>query len=613
MTSSRLLTAFLLLAASRSGAQGPAPVRYIVDIREPALSVVRVTMEVPGAPPQTQIQIPTWNNLYQFRDFARNVQDLEARCDGQAANAARVDLNTWQGPERACADLAFRYTVYVHESGPFSSELNSTHAFLNFAMLLFYLPRERARPVHVKILLPGGWSFATLLPAERDEFSAPNYDALIDSPVEAGHYREYSFTQLFRSPQSPFAALEKSATIRVIVHADPADYSGEQLLETIRKIVATETALMQDLPFDRYTFILHFPKEPGPSGGMEHRGGTAITLSASQARKEGGYLANVLAHEFFHAWNVKRIRPQALEPIDYIRGNDTRDLWLAEGVTSTYADLTLLRAGLIDREQFYARVASAIQTLEERDARQWQSVETSGREAWFEKYPDYNRSERSISYYNKGEILGFLLDLGMRNASRNLAGLDDLMRRLNRDFAQRSRYYTTGDVVNLVAGLAPSMPVHSFWRDYVEGTQALDYTAYLGCAGLLLRSTTIEVASSGFSTTQNAAGLTEVDSVEPGSAAQAAGLRPGDVLVAVDGVPVASGVEFVPPEWRPHQRVEIQVSREGQIHELKFAIGTTRQISYHVEEDTQASQEQLRVRNGWLTGGTNPVAEGSLH
>jgi predicted metalloprotease with PDZ domain len=565
-------------------------------------------MDIPGAMPGTEVQIPAWNNLYQIRDFARNVQGLDARCDGRPVEWGRVDLNTWRGPDCPCGHLEFHYAVYAREAGPFSSILDSEHAFLNFAMLLFYLPQERERPARVRMVLPQGWKFVTLLAAEGDEFSAPNYDALVDSPVEAGHFDEYTYTQEFHSPLSAPGSAAKRATFRVIVHAEPADYSRERLLESLQKITATETALMQDLPFERYTFILHFPREAAPSGGMEHRDGTAITVPASVLRDRDTYLEDVVAHEFFHAWNVKRIRPQALEPIDYIRGNDTRDLWFCEGVTSAYAELVLLRAGLINRDRFYARLAAAIQGFEERAARRFQSVEASGREAWFEKYPDYGRPERSISYYNKGELLGFLLDLGMRNASHNQAGLDDLMRGLNRDFAQQGRFYTLADIRAIVAALAPSFGMDRFLTDYVQGTRELDYTTYLGYCGLRLATTVAEIPAPGFTLSRNAAGLAQVDSVEEESSAQRAGLQAGDVLLGVDGEPLASGAEAVLPRWRPGQVVSLQLAREGQTQILKLNIGVTHQVSYRVEEDARAQPDQLRVRDGWLKGETIPAA-----
>jgi predicted metalloprotease with PDZ domain len=600
------LLLFVLLVSLPCAAQSPEPIRYIVDLREPDSHLVHVTMKVPAASSATEIQIPTWNCLYQIRDFVKDVQDLQGECDGQRVELGRVDLNTWRGPNRACGTLEFRYAVYAREEGPFSSSLDSEHAFLNFAMLLFYLPKDRDRVARVKILVPEGWKLATLLDGEGDEFQAEDYDSLMDSPVEAGHFAEFSYTQGLGSPKTAPESGGKRATFHVVVRADPADYSADRLLDSIRKITAEETALMRDLPFERYTFILHFPREAGPSGGMEHRNGTAITVPASVMRGGQGYLEDVLAHEFFHVWNVKRIRPQALEPIDYIHGNDTGDLWFCEGVTSTYAELTLLRAGLINRETFYRRLADAIQVLEERPARRFQSVETSGREAWLEKYSNYYRPDRSISYYSKGELLGFLLDLGIRSASRNQASLDGVMRRLNQDFARQGRFYTLADIRAIISQLALSFDVDRFLADYVQGTRELDYATYLGYAGLHLARIVVEVPAPGFEATRNPAGLMQVDSVEPGSNAQRAGLRPGDILVKADGKPLAAA-EVALPRWRPGQMIELEAAREGKTQTLRFRVGVSQKVSYRVDEDPHPEPSQSRVREGWLKGETAPA------
>jgi predicted metalloprotease with PDZ domain len=605
-TTQRLLL-LILLAAVRSTAQISQPVHYVVDLRAPDSHLVRVTMNVPDTGPATEIQIPAWNCLYQLRDFVRNVQDLEAECDGRSVELSRMDLNAWRGPDQACSNLKFRYAVYAREDGPFSSMLDSEHAFLNFAMLLFYLPKGRGRPARVKILLPEGWKLATLLDGEGDEFRAGNYDALVDSPVEAGHFAEYAYTQELHIANSVPDSAGKRATFRVIVHADPGDYSADHLLDSVQKITAAETALMQDLPFERYTFILHFPHEGGPGGGMEHRNGTAITVPASLARTRQAYLEDVIAHEFFHAWNVKRIRPQSLEPIDYIHGNDTRDLWFCEGVTSTYAELVLLRAGLISREAFYGSLAGSVEALQGRDARRFQSVETSGREAWLEKYSDYQRPGRSISYYNKGELLGFLLDLGIRNASHNQASLDDVMRSLNQNFARPGRLYTLADVRAIISKLAPAFGVDRFLADYVQGTQELDYATYLGYAGVRLATEVTELPVSGFAVSRASTGLMQVESVEPASDAQRAGLRPGDVLLGADGELLAAAAEPSLPRWRPGQTVGLQIAREGKTQIIKFSVGVTQKVSYRVEEEPNAEPGQLRVREGWLKGETAPA------
>jgi predicted metalloprotease with PDZ domain len=468
-----LACCFLLPLLVESSFAASEPIQYLLDLREPASHLAKVVMTVAGAPPSTELQFPAWNNLYQIRDFARNIQELAADCDGAKEQLTRLDLNTWRSEAKPCEKLALRYAVYVAGSPPFSSALDSQHAFLNFATLLFYLPKERGRAAHVKLLIPAEWKVATLLEGDGDGFLAPNYDVLVDSPAEAGQFQDYSFSQ-------------NGATYRVVVHADVKDYSPDRLLASLRKITATETALMRDVPFSRYTFILHFPREEG-GGGMEHRNGTAITVRAAQLRDHWENLEDVAAHEFFHLWNVKRIRPQSLEPIDYVHGNDTRDLWFCEGVTSAYGALALLRAGLISRKTFYARLGSAIETLQSRPARFFQSAEESGLEAWLEKYNDYLRPERSISYYNKGELLGFLLDLALRHATGNGAGLDDVMRRLNEDFARPGRYYTDADLQRLIAQIAPRFSgLEAFFADYVRGTRELDYDTYLGYAGLEL-------------------------------------------------------------------------------------------------------------------------------
>lgn len=571
------------------------PVTYQLDLREPSSHFVKVTMTIPDAAPSTQIELPTWNNLYQIRDFARNVQEVRAECDARPQELARLDLNSWRSGPESCSRLEIRYAVYANDEGVFSSVLNDRHAFLNPALLLFYLPKERHRSARVKFLLPEGWRLATLLEEEgtTGEFRAANYDVLADSPAEAGDFQEYDYSQ-------------KGATFRVVVHADLADYSPDRLLDALKKITAAETELMRDVPFSRYTFILHFPRERA-GGGMEHRLGTAISLRADGLRNRWEGLEATLAHEFFHLWNVKRIRPQALEPVDYVHGNDTRDLWFSEGVTSTYQEYILVRAGLITREMFYRHLAAEIQQLQDRPARLFQSVEESGREAWLEKYPDYFRPDRSISYYNKGAILGFLLDLAIRHASRNQHSLDDVMRRLNDEFARHGRYFTQSDLQAIIRDLAPGFTgLHGFFGMFISGTRELDYGTYLGFAGLRLRTSTAERPALGFVAVQSFDGPVRVEIVEPKSNAQEAGLERGDILLKMNGAPLTEPPEGQASGMKPGQKVKFHVRRHNGVLKLEYRLGVKLDTLYHVEEIANASSEQVQVREGWLEGKTAP-------
>jgi len=557
-------------------------------------------MTVPQARPGTEIQFPAWNALYQIRDFVRGVERLSALCDGRPDDLDPVDIDTWRSAPVSCSKLEITYSVYINEEGIFSSTLNQDHCYLNLAMILFYLPRERWRATNITFLLPEGWKLATLLDdgTQPGEYAAANYDAMVDCPAEAapaphngaeGNLHEFSYQQ-------------KGATYRAVIYGNPADYSPDRLLSALEKITATETDLMDDVPFSRYTFILHFLRGPG-GGGMEHRNGTAISVSANGIRNDLSGFESVAAHEFFHAWNVKRIRPQNLEPVDYVHGNDTSDLWFSEGVTSTYGELALLRGGLISRDEFYRRVGEEIQRLQARPARLTQSVAESGRDAWLEKYPDYYRPERSISYYNKGELLGFLLDLAIIQGSSGTHSLDDVMRRLNTEFARQGRFFTQADLRAIIAEVAPGFSgLNQFFRDYVDGTVDLDYDAYLGFAGLRLASSASEKIVPGFRATAGERGTIEVQQVESGGNAERAGMKRGDVIEQMNGRALSERPQVDLAQLKPGEKVELKVRRGERTLKIRYLPGSRQQTDYEIEEIATATSEQVKVRNAWLEG-----------
>lgn len=494
---SLLALTLLFVALPASGT-----IEYRVSLAQPEQHLFRVTMTVPDVENQLVVALPAWNAFYRIRDFAHQVQDVKARAHGgQAVQVTKVDKQTWRIATSfggRLGSVRIEYAVFWNEPGPFNSQLNSNHAFLNLAMVLFYVPQRRAEDVRVEFGdVPQSWKIAVALkPAPsthgtgpgRDfwTFLAANYDALVDAPVEIGTWEESRFEV-------------SGARIRIVVHG--RDWDSPALLDTVRRVVAYQVTLMREVPFAEFLFIYHF--RPDSGGGMEHANSTAIDSTGTPA-------AGVFtAHEFFHLWNVKRIRPRTLEPastcaeaceagpgVDHSRENWTRALWFAEGVTSTYGAYTLVRTGLWTPQQFYADLASEIGELESRPARRWQSAEQASLDAWLEKYPQYHQPEFSISYYNKGQILGVLLDILIRDATDNRASLDDVLRYLNRGFAHRGRFYDEGRDLRAAVEQVAGRDFGDFFARYVAGTDPLPYGDILGLAGLELtlrgRDNTIE-------------------------------------------------------------------------------------------------------------------------
>ena len=261
---------------------------------------------------------------------------------------------------------------------------------------------------------------------------------------------------------------------------------------------------------------------------------TALRLAAVRLR----WLSAIAAHEFFHAWNVKRIRPQSLEPVDYTKEQYSRALWFAEGVTSTYGSFTLERSGIWTKDKWYVDLAQQVCELQSRPARKWQSVEESSLDTWFDKYDAYNLADRSISYYNKGQLIGDMLDLAIRDATDNHKSLDDVLRSLN-DLAKQGKFYDESAGIRSVVEEVSGTSFEDFFRRYVSGLDEIPYDQFLAHAGLSLKNEFRQSADAGFLVGRSSDGPTVV-AVTPGSGAQAAGLRVDDILGRV--------------EWRGHLR-----------------------------------------------------------
>ncbi|MHB8525567.1 MAG: M61 family metallopeptidase [Candidatus Acidiferrales bacterium] len=574
-----------------------ATIRYTVSLAHPEQHSFHVTMNVPNVGRELDVAMPAWNATYDIRDFAYRVTDVQANDGGVTGTALRVvklDKQTWRitalrrDSHANLGTVTIQYEDYWNSPGPFSSQIDARHAFLNLAEVLFYIPTRRAEESRVQYIdMPAQWRVAEELPQGKsaESFLAASYDALVDAPAEIGTFREFQFDA-------------NRARFRVVV--DGADWDQKTLSRALQKIVSYETGMMRDVPFREYMFIFHFgPYAEMGGGGMEHSNCTAIAVPSGDA------VANVAAHEFFHLWNVKRIRPQTLQPVDFTKEMWTRALWFAEGVTSTYASYTMVRTGIWSHEQFYDDLARQFTMLEARPAHRWQSAEESSLDTWLDKYDYYDQPGVSISYYNKGQILGVMLDLAIRNATDNHKSLDDVMRGMDEDYAHRGRFYDDSKGVEQEVEKVAGRSFKDFFQKYVSGTNEIPYGDFLRYAGLRVKVQARAFADFGFEATRTRSGPIQVGTVAPNSSAAQAGLESGDVLLQLGGQPFPRFAQRWLMQHSPGDKVKVRIGRDGREREVSLTLGKKMVQTYSISKIAGASAKQKRIRDGILTGTTN--------
>ena len=581
------LLAFLATSAS-------ATIRYTVSLEHPERHIFHVSMEIPGVTGEVIVQMPAWNALYQIRDFSAHVREVDAFAGSNPAAIEKLDKLTWR--ITANGTITVRYETYWDEAGPFATQLNADHAFINPAMILMYVPARRAEEAALSMPdVPSEWQAAgaslklleSMGGARNFGFSAPSYDALVDAPIEAAKFDAFDL----RGMNPP---------VSVVVHGDK--WNRKEIEDELRRICTYELKLMEGAPYEHYTFIVHVGEAAaGAGGGMEHANSTAISVRSEEQ------FPNTAAHEFFHLWNVKRIRPATLDPVDYTKEQYTRALWFAEGVTSTYAAYTLVRTQLWSKDQFYFDLSQQVSELENRPANHWQSAEESSLDAWLEKYPLYNRPQESVSYYSKGQVLGVLLDILIRDRTDNQKSLDDVLRAMNNEFAKQNKPYRDSLDVRLMAERVAGGSFEDFFSKYVSHAGELPYPQILTFAGLDLRKAQRKRPVLGFFTERDAFGEIIVRNVDPESTPAQAGLRSGDVILSWNGSDVPRNPERWVYSQKAGNQISLRVRRDDREISIDFRIGEATETFYQVVEDSHAGPKAKRIREGILRGTTQPV------
>jgi predicted metalloprotease with PDZ domain len=507
-------------------------ISYRIDVVEPHAHLFRVTLTLPAPAPAQRLSLPVWiPGSYLVREFGRHLSQLSAQQGGRACRVEQVDKTTWQVACDGAAPLSVSYDVYAFDTSVRAAFLDARRGFFNGTSMFLRAEGREAEPHLLQVgTLPRGWEVATALPgAGSRRYETGGYDELVDHPVELGRFWRGEFSAA-------------GVPHEFIVAGALPSFDGERLLKDAQRICEAHIRFWHGRgkpPFGRYLFLLNAVEDG--YGGLEHRASTALICARRDLPRHGmsgaaadGYvtLLGLVSHEYFHTWNVKRLKPAEFAALDYSRENYTELLWFFEGFTSYYDDLLLVRAGLVDEARYLKLVAKAINGVLATPGRRLQSVARASFDAWVKYYrSDENTPNATVSYYAKGSLVALALDLTLRAEGRG--SLDDVMRRLWRD-SEGGPVDPAGiaDAFEAVAGRS----LHSEIDAWVHGTEDLPLAPLLAAAAVEVRAETPPLAGAlGLRLSEGPVSGVQVKSVLRGSAAESAGVAAGDELLAVDG------------------------------------------------------------------------------
>jgi predicted metalloprotease with PDZ domain len=602
-----LLIVFSTIAASQT-----APVSYTVKLdTQPTSHILHITIEVKDvAGSSIDVAMPAWSpGAYRIHDAWREVQEFSASGDGDVPlRFEKVDKQTWRVFRGSGRNLSVRYNLYWRD-------YNNEICYLRGPQVFMYVVGKRPYPmdgpVNLRIEAPANWRAQTGMDSgpTPNTFQAPNYDTFVDASVVLG-------------PDWEQTEFEYKGIPHYIVFIGKGNYDKQRITDDTKRAVSTLIDMMGGAPYKKYVFFLRARSGPG-AGGLEHLNSTDITFSAYDTHSSHAAYNRflfVVAHEFFHLWNVKRIRPQILGPFDYTHEQNTRNLYVSEGMTSYWAALGLERSGLWSRQDFFDDLAEQIKTLQSNPGRKMMNVELSSWNTWARSD---NAANSSIDYYNKGQLLGDLLDLEIRYRTQNRRTLLDVFHYLFDHYALPKPGFEEKEgfrnaVETVVREVEPTRADFSdFFAKYVSGTNEIPWNDYLSHAGLMLDekrgqpqpSIGITTGNSipsnfpGASATPLPEGQLAITNIRPDSPALVAGLDVGDILVAMNGGQV-SPQSFTQrwAEQKPGTTVTFTIMRRGQLRAIPVQVGAETPITYSVKEQADTGVIEKKILASWLSG-----------
>jgi predicted metalloprotease with PDZ domain len=573
-------------------------ISILVQLDDPSQNAFQIeyTLRGVGSPTLT-VAIPTWTpGWYQIMPFHEGIRDLRAEGErGEALAVSRVSSSVWQVDTAGASTVRLRYRVLAQDEGMgfFGVAMGAHHAFINGAAAFLYEMNSQRVPHEVHFRLPVGWQVATAMDFVgqserrafgdvRDTFLAPNYDELIDHPIQMGRFE----VREFRARGVPMRVVFASETGDIVCNMD-------RIARDFQRIAEVGIDLFGGAPFSRYLFIVHLTAR-GFAGGLEHLNSTV--LSALDRRDLN--INGLAAHEYFHAWNVKRIRPKVLGPFDYTQPARTKALWWCEGVTDYYASLLLVRVGLIDDRAFWQDMEREILALENNPARERVTLEEASWNVWEGNGMGYG----GLSYYNKGKVVGFLLDVYIRGITGNRKSLDDVMRFLMERYAYPKPGFEEDAILHAINRVV-AQDVRMLYHRLVSSTEPLPYEEILRYVGFRLERRISENTYFGVTSRVDEVGRTIVQAVESQSPAFLMGLRTGDIVMEIDDEAAEYlRIEDVVARKKLGDPIKIVVWRAGRLVVMEGKIGGERRAAIRLVPEQTADEAVLRVREGLLRG-----------
>ncbi|MGB1204578.1 MAG: M61 family metallopeptidase [Chitinophagales bacterium] len=545
------------------------------------------------------IKMAGWTpGSYLVREYARKVEAAKAlnQNDNKEIECKKVSKNTWRIYNKTAKNISFSYKVYSFEMTVRTSFLDTRHAFINGASVFMYIDNMQDLSSNIHIKPYGDWdAISTALPAAKKDkwiLQSPNFDVLVDSPIQIGKHKVVDF---------------KAAKIphRLAIIGE-GNFDESKMVEDITKIAEACTDIFGTNPCEDegYTFLLH--NTDNNFGGLEHSFSTSLIYPRWSYKPDFKYVRwlGLVAHEYFHLWNIKRIRPAALASFDYERENYTTLLWVAEGVTSYYDDYLLRRAALVDDKKYLGMLAKNITNHENRPGKKVQCLAESSFDAWIKYYRnDENSNNCCVSYYLKGSIVAAMLDLELRKLTDGKKSLDDVMRLLYNDFYLEKQTGFTDAEFRAACNSVGGQNMDAFFDEYVNDVKPIDYNKYLGYVGLKITNKNADSKRLSLDiNTKDDKGKLLVRIVKRGGAAYEAGINVHDELIAIDGYRIKnkSNIAVLLERYKVGDNINVTISREGKLQDISVALLPNTSFKYVIEKLEEQTATQKRLYDGWM-------------